>query len=39
VVNVSDLRNLTAILKKSRAEFDNLYRVYREALVAIGEAG
>ena len=39
VVNISDLRNLTAILKKSRAEFDNLYRVYRAALATIGEAG
>ena len=33
VVNPADLRNLTPILKKSRTEFDDLYRGYREALI------
>ncbi len=35
VVNVGDLRNLTAILKKSRVEFDGLYKVYRDVVSAV----
>jgi len=37
VVNTGDLPNLTAILKKSWAEFDNLYRVYKGVLAAQSE--
>jgi hypothetical protein len=37
VVNPSDLANLTAILKKGIAEFENLYRVYKETFAALGE--
>ena len=37
VINTSDLANLTAILKKSWAEFDNLYRVYKGVLAAMAE--
>ena len=34
VVNPLDLRNLAAILRKSLAEFDMLYRVYKDVLAA-----
>jgi hypothetical protein len=34
VVNPSDLPNLEPILKKGLAEFDQLYRVYKETLTA-----
>ena len=34
VVNPSDLVNFTAILKKGLAEFESLYKVYRETLTA-----
>ena len=37
VVNPSDLPNLTAILKKGLAEFDAMYRVYRNTIEAVGE--
>jgi hypothetical protein len=38
VVNTADLSNLTAILKKSWAEFDVLYRVYKSVTVAMRES-
>ena len=34
VVNPGDLVNLTAILKKGLAEFESLYKVYKETLAA-----
>ncbi len=34
VVNPGDLPNLSAILKKSLAEFDMLYKVYKDVLAA-----
>ena len=34
VVNPSDLPNLAAILRKSTAEFDLLYKVYKDAVAA-----
>jgi len=37
VVNPLDLRNLAPILKKSLAEFDMLYRVYKDVLAALTE--
>lgn len=37
VVNPSDLPNLTAILKKGLAEFELLYRAYKDTLAAMGE--
>lgn len=37
VVSPSDLPNLTAILKKGLAEFETLYRSYRDVLAAMGE--
>ena len=37
VVNITDLRNLTAILKKSRTEFDLTYKTYRDMFAATGE--
>jgi hypothetical protein len=37
VVNTADLPNLTAILKKSWAEFDGLYRVFKSVSVAMNE--
>jgi|SRR5687767_9637810 hypothetical protein len=37
VVNPADIANLAAILKKSLAEFELQYKVYREALAASGE--
>ena len=37
VLNPADLSNLTAILKKSLAEFELLYRAYKESLAAMGE--
>ena len=36
VVNPVDLANLTAILKKGLAEFEALYRVYKETVAAQG---
>jgi hypothetical protein len=36
VVNPQDLPNLAAILRKSIAEFDLLYKVYRDAVEAQG---
>jgi hypothetical protein len=38
VVNTTDLANFTAILKKSWAEFDVLYRVYKSVTVAMRES-
>ena len=38
VVNTADLANFTAILKKSWAEFDVLYRVYKSVTVAMRES-
>src|SRR5262245_34055790 len=38
VVNTMDLANLGAILKKSWAEFDVLYRVYKSVTVAMRES-
>ena len=38
VLHPNDLPNLTAILKKSVAEFDILYKVYRDAAEAVREA-
>src|SRR5437016_2830303 len=35
VLNPADLSNLTAILKKSLAEFELLYRAYKESLAAM----
>ena len=37
VMNPADLPNLTAILKKSLAEFDLLYRAYKDTLATMGE--
>lgn len=37
VINPVDLPNLTAILKKGLAEFEMLYRTYRETQAARGE--
>jgi hypothetical protein len=37
VLNPIDLPNFGPILKKGLAEFDALYRVYKETLAAIGE--
>jgi hypothetical protein len=37
VLNPADLPNLGAILKKSLAEFEILYRPYRDAVSAVGE--
>jgi hypothetical protein len=37
VVNVSDLPNFTAILKKSWAEFTSMYRIYKEVFATVGE--
>jgi hypothetical protein len=38
VVNTTDLANFSAILKKSWAEFDVLYRVYKSVTVAMRES-
>jgi hypothetical protein len=38
VVNTADLVNFSAILKKSWAEFDVLYRVYKSVTVAMRES-
>ena len=38
VVNTTDLVNFTAILKKSWAEFDVLYRAYKSVTVAMRES-
>jgi hypothetical protein len=37
VLNPADLPNLGAILKKSLAEFEILYRPYKDAVAALGE--
>jgi len=37
VVNTTDLPNLTAIMKKSWAEFQNLYKVYKDVFASVGE--
>jgi hypothetical protein len=37
VLNPADLPNLMAILKKGLAEFELLYRAYKESLAAMGE--
>jgi len=37
VLNPLDLPNLTAVLKKGFAEFELIYRTYRETLAAIGD--
>src|SRR5499427_6259279 len=37
VLNPADLSNLQAILKKGLAEFELLYRAYRETAEAVGE--
>ena len=37
VMNPADLPNLTAILKKSLAEFEILYRTYKDTLATMGE--
>ena len=37
VLNPADLPNLTAILKKGLAEFELLYRAYKDTLEALGE--
>ena len=37
VVNPADLPNLTAILKKSWAEFQNLYKIYKDVFAHLGE--
>jgi hypothetical protein len=37
VMNPGDLPNLTAILKKGLAEFELLYRTYKETLASLGE--
>src|SRR5262249_11790641 len=37
VVNVADLRNLSPILKKSRVEFDGVYRIYKDIALSVGE--
>ena len=37
VLNPADLPNLTAILKKGLAEFDLLYKAYKDTLASMGE--
>ena len=37
VMNPADMPNLTAILKKGLAEFELLYRAYKDTLAAAGE--
>lgn len=37
VMNPVDMPNLTAILKKGLAEFEGLYRAYKDTLAAAGE--
>src|SRR5262245_28049706 len=37
VMNPADLPNLTAILKKGLAEFELLYRTYKDTIEAVGE--
>jgi hypothetical protein len=37
VVNASDLPNFTAILKKSWAEFQAMYKVYKDVFASVGE--
>jgi hypothetical protein len=37
VVNPSDLPNLSAILKKGLADFELLYRAFKETVAALGE--
>ena len=37
VLNPSDLPNLGPILKKGLAEFELLYRAYRDTVAALGE--
>ena len=37
VLNPSDLTNLQAIVKKGLAEFEALYRAYKETAEAVGE--
>ncbi len=37
VLNPADLANLQAILKKGLAEFDTLYRAYKQTADAVGE--
>ena len=37
VVNTADLPNFTAILKKSWAEFQSLYKVYKDVFASLGE--
>src|SRR6059036_1482059 len=37
VLNPADLPNLTAILKKGLAEFELLYRAYKETVASMGE--
>lgn len=37
VINPADLPNFGPIMKKSLAEFDQLYRVYKETAAALGE--
>jgi len=37
VMNIGDLPNFTAILKKSWSEFESLYKVYKDVFAALGE--
>jgi hypothetical protein len=37
VLNPADLPNLLAILKKGLAEFELLYRTYKETIESVGE--
>ena len=37
VVNNVDLPNLTAVLKKSRAEFETTYKIYKDVVASMGE--
>jgi len=37
VVNVEDILNLTAILKKTWAEFESLYKTYKDVFAGLGE--
>src|SRR5262245_9393362 len=37
VVNTVDLPNLAAVLKKSRAEFETTYKIYKDVVGAMGE--
>jgi len=37
LVNTSDLPNLTAILRKSKNEFDSQYKVYKDVFASLGE--